>query len=214
MVMQMEDKRLYNDTKYSGLRPSRHVYWRTRKTVKLSILKKWITPQSFSHHKTKGRENNMLNASMKKVLWILFDQFSQCLSAQNDEYSTDHIIPNWCKFPQLSQYSYIDIMHKWNWKYLMSDILNEFQNKFQTCLCQENQLQNILSLGSLGLASGWRRGIHITRKWFGQQNPQTSFSLHILHFFSTANSTQQLLYCKHCTLCPEWALTHVRGRGV
>ena len=82
MVMQMEDKRLYNDTKYSGLRPSRHVCWRTRKTVKLSILKKWITPQSFSHHKTKGRENNMLNASMKKVLWILFDQFSLCLSAQ------------------------------------------------------------------------------------------------------------------------------------
>ena len=101
MVMQMEDKRLCNDTKYSDLRPSRHVCWRTRKTVKLSILKKWITPQSLSHKKTKGRENNKLNASMKKVLWILFDQFSQCLSAQNDEYSTDHIIPNWCKFPQL-----------------------------------------------------------------------------------------------------------------
>ena len=41
-----------------------------------------------------------------------------------------------------------------------------------------------------------------------------SFSLHILHFFSTGNSTQHLLYCKHCTLCPEWALTHVRGREV
>ena len=133
---------------------------------------------------------------------------------RNDEYSTNHIIPNWCKFPQLSQYSYIDIMHKWNWKYLMSDILNEFQNKFQTCLCQENQLQNILSLGSLGLVSGWRRGIHITRKWFGQQNPQSSFSLHILHFFSTGNSTQHILYCKHCSLLPEWALTHVRGREV
>ena len=104
MVMQMEDKRLYNDTKYSGLRPSRHVYWRTRKTVKklkLSIWKKWITPQSFSHNNTKGKENNKLNASANKALWILFDQFSQCLSAQNDEYSTDHIIPNWCKFPQL-----------------------------------------------------------------------------------------------------------------
>ena len=105
MVMQMEDKRLYNDTKYSGLRPSRHVCWRTRKIVK-KFGSNHQSGKNGAHIKVsitikKGWEKINLYASVNKALWILFDQFSQCLSAQNDEYSTDHIIPNWCKFPQL-----------------------------------------------------------------------------------------------------------------
>ena len=43
-------------------------------------------------------------SNVNQKLLFLFDQFGQCLSAQTDEYSTDHIIPrigaNSLNFPQ------------------------------------------------------------------------------------------------------------------